>query len=135
MATALVDPYFSPRSVGIPGGTKHTHCWDADSEHRYCVPLIRSAGSSKRFNLVIGVAGVFGGSLTSSLLAMADLVVHPASFMVQPKALDCRSLRLPELDSPPQRWVSLVAEPVARSYIMSRVLPIYPSAPSRPLSR
>ena len=24
----------------------------------------------------------------------ADLVVHPASFMVQPKALDCRSLRL-----------------------------------------
>ena len=43
----------------------------------------------------------------------ADLVFHPASFMAQPKALDCRSLRLHDyrsrvLDSPPQRCVSSV---------------------------
>ena len=43
----------------------------------------------------------------------ADLVFHPASFMAQPKALDCRSLRLRDyrsrvLDSPPQRCSSSV---------------------------
>ena len=57
--------------------------------------------------------------------------------MAQPKALDCRSLRLHDYRSRVlnrECSLLLLVEPVARSYITWRGLPIYPSAPSRPLS-